>query len=121
MKSEKRIVSTVILGIILAINLVLACLMAPVSWSGINAISSGDSGAAAAALFVGLAYGIIIVLFIIIYSAIFISSAICLIFTFKNRKSTYKPTRIISYVYDGLFIAVMALSLIKIILLLCGI
>jgi len=130
MKYDKpRIASTIILGIFLVVILTITLSLLPVSWAQINqAVESAkennsDSAAGqviggAAAAFV-LSIGLVLV--IMIDAAIFLISGVGFIFSFRNRLSTLKPIRIISYIYDGLFAAVGVTALVKFILLMCGI
>ena len=127
---KKRIVSTVILFIFLAVGLFFAITFLPIGWKMINEAvesaknSNQDSSATAQVIgggAIALVAAIGIVLVFMVFIGILIVSPICLIFSIKNRKSTLKPVRIISYVQDGLFSSLIVISIVKIILLLCGI
>ena len=129
MKYDKpRITSTIIIGVILTVLLVFTLLLTPVSWAALkeaidesaeNSESAGGQIVGAFALAIVGAVGIALV--IAIYFLIIIGNGICFIFTFKNRRSTLKPIRIISFVMDGLIGAMVTISIVKIILLFCGI
>jgi len=123
---KPRIPSTIIIGIFLAIGMFLALVFVGFTWKVVqemveSAKNSSDeaagqiAGAGAAAL-VG-ALGVALVM--IVYISVTIAMSICLPFSIKNRKSTLKPVRIISYVFDGLIGATLLLSIIKIILFIC--
>jgi hypothetical protein len=114
---KPRTTSTVIIGVFLLINIVLAIMLYPVWWS---TISVGDTDPAAApivALFAG--FGVIFVLLIFIVIAVV--SLFLFILSLNNRKSTLKQIRIISIVLDSLTGALLLASIIKIILLAIGI
>ena len=125
---KPRITSTVIIGIFLAIAMFFALLLVGVSWTAVKeaadaAKESGEDAASqvaggAAVAFVG-AIGVVLVM--IVYIGVVIDTAIILPFSIKNRKSTLKPIRIISYVFDGLIGATLVLSIIKIILFIAGV
>ena len=129
MKYDKpRITSTIIIGVILTVLLVFTLLLTPVSWAALkgaidesaeNSESAGGQIVGAFALAIVGAVGIALV--IAIYFLIIIGNGICFIFTFKNRRSTLKPIRIISFVMDGLIGVMVTISIVKIILLFCGI
>ena len=125
---KKRITSTVIIGVILTICLVFTIILLPISWSALEAAieeskssqtSPGGEAAATGALALAAAIGVVLV--VIIEIAILIANGICLPFAIKNRRSTLKPIRIISYVYDGLIGAMMLTATVKIILLFAGV
>ena len=124
---KKRIVSTVILSILLFFAVMTAISFVTINASMINeaAQSAADNtepgGKAIAAGMVGLVASIGIVMVMIIYGLLVIESGICLIFTIRNRKSILLPVRIISYVLDAGFGAVLGLSIVKIILLVAGV
>ena len=125
---KPRITSTVVIGIFLTIALISAILFVGVSWADVKAAadSAADSqdsaaGSAAAAGAVVLAGAIGIVMVILVYIGVVVDTAIILPFSIKNRKSTLKPVRIISYVFDGLIGATLLLSIIKLILFFAGV
>lgn len=127
---KKRITSTVILGIFLLISLFFTIIFLPITWAMVNEAveaskqSNPDAGAAGQVVGAGaiaLVIGVGIVLVFAIEIALAINTPIFLLFSIKNRKSTLKPIRIISYVYDGLFGAMFICAVVKIILLACGI
>ena len=125
---KPRIVSTVIIGIFLVIALIAAIMFVGVSWADVKAAadSAADSqdnaaGSAVAAGAVALAGALGIVLVILVYIGVAIDTIIILPFSIKNRKSTLKPVRIISYVFDGLIGATLLLSIIKLILFFAGV
>ena len=71
--------------------------------------------------YLGVDFGFGTVFIIIIYYLYFFGAVIaeCIVmfpFSILNRKSTLKPVRIVSYVLDGLIIAMFVISIIKIIL-----
>ena len=119
---KKRITSTIILGIFITLALIII-----ISFLGFNQAyideameqmkeSNEDAGAQIAggfALALVLAIGLALVF--IAYIACFIDLCICLPFCLANRKSTLKPIRIISYVYDGLCGAGLLITIIKLI------
>ena len=126
---KPRIASTIILGIFLLVLIGITIPLLPVSWAQLNSAvesaqnsNEGDPagqvvGGAAAAFVLSIA----LVLVIGVEIVIFLVNGLGFLFAFKNRMSTLKPIRIISYVYDGLFIALGLTALIKFILLLCGV
>lgn len=105
---KPRIASTVVIGIFLLVGIIFAVIFAPITWKAIqeaidsSSSSSDPAGQAAGGFVLAIFGGLAVVLVGIVYGAILISSGICLIFAIKNRFSTLKPVRIISYVYDGL-------------------
>ena len=117
---KKRITSTIILGIALTIALVFTAFLLSISWSALQAEAQEQEEVAGsiALVFVG---AIGIVLLVMVSAVVNVLSGVCLIFSIKNRQSTLKPIRIISYVMDGLFGFVIVATLVKIILLLIGI
>lgn len=117
---KKRIPSTIILGIALIIALIFTGLILSISWAALQAEAQDQEEVAGsiALVFVG---AIGIALIILFAGAVNILSGVCLIFTIKNRQSTLKPIRIISYVMDGLFGFVILATLVKIILLIVGV
>ena len=125
---KKRITSTVIVGIVLILALALTISLLPVTWAAINQVieeskssSSSGAGQAAEAGAMALVAALGVVFVVILEFAILIANGICLPFAIKNRRSTLKPIRIISYVYDGLIGAMMITATVKIILLFAGI
>ncbi len=121
---KPRIISTVILGIFIVAAMILCFSFYGVWWAGIKesaetASESQESagGQVAAGLFTALAGAFVIVLVIAIEIASVIVSSICLPFAIKNRKSTLKPVRIISYVYDGLLVITLLAAVVKLFLL----
>ena len=123
---KPRIASTVVIGIFLIIGMIFALSLVGITWAVIDqavedAKNSSDNAAGqiAGASAVALVAAIGIVLVMGIYIAVAIDMSILLPFAIKNRKSTLKPIRIISYVYDGLIGATLLLSIIKIILFIC--
>ena len=125
---KPRIVSTVILGIFLVGCLVLSVSLIPMTWAWVKeaaeaakANSEDPEKGAVAAPVVAFALSLGMILAILVYIGTLITSSICLPFAIKNKKSTLKPIRIISYVYDGLFGAVILLSIIKLILAFAGV
>ena len=122
-KPKKRIVSTVILGLILIVGIYFTILLLPVTWAAIKEASenadTGNSVVAGTAVAFALSLGI--VLAFIVYIGVLVIGIPCLLFSIRNRKSSLKPIRIISYVYDGLYGAILLISIVKMILLLIGV
>ena len=125
---KPRITSTIIIGVFLAIAMFFAFMFVGVSWAAVKeaADAAAESQEDAAGQVVGgaavaFAGAIGIVLVMIVYFGVVIDTAIILPFSIKNRKSTLKPIRIISYVFDGLIGATLLLSIIKIILFFAGV
>ena len=125
---KRRITSTVIIGIIIAISLALTIALLPISWSAIKEAieeskNSQDSaaGQAAEAGVLALVAAVGVVLVVLLEIGILIANGVCLPFAIKNRRSTLKAIRIISYIYDGLIGAMMLTATIKIILLFAGV
>lgn len=125
---KPRIVSTIILGVILTLLTILALLFVGVTWADIDAAAKSASegaespeGGVVAGIASAFALSLVIVLIIMVYIGVIIGCGICSIFTIKNRKSTLKPIRIISYVMDGIAGSVALLSIVKIILYFCGV
>ena len=130
---KPRIVSTIILGIIVTafVFLTIVCMqitMADVRAATENAANNANDGTAegaAGAVVAGGAVALVMALGIVLIAALQIgmavASGVCLIFTIKNRKSILKPIRIISYVMDGLFGAVILCAILKIIFIAVGI
>ena len=109
---KPRIASTIVVGVLLTFFLILIGLFFPISWKTINDAKNGNIGDVVAALILGLGVALVGVLYILLT----IGNAIILIFAIKNRHSTLKPIRIISYVYDGLIGAAIILCIVKILL-----
>ena len=114
---KPRITSTIIIGIFMTITIVIIGLLYPVSWKAINEAGSGNVGDVFVVFFAAL--GIVLIIFVLAFTLI--PSILCLIFSIKNRHSTVKAVRIISYVYDGLISAAIVAAVLKAVLLLCGI
>ena len=123
---KPRIPSTIIIGVFLTIGMFLALMFVGFTWKVVDEMvesaknssdeAAGQIAGAGVAALVG-ALGIVLVM--IVYFGVTIAMSICLPFSIKNRKSTLKPIRIISYVFDGLIGATLLLSIIKIILFFC--
>ncbi len=125
---KPRIASTIVIGIFLLIGMIIAISLSPVTWQAVKeaadeAKNSSDNaaGQVAGASAVAFAGALGIVLVMIIYGIVTIAMGICLPFAIKNRKSTLKPIRIISYVYDGLIGATLILCIVKLILFIAGV
>ena len=122
---KKRIVSTVILGIFLLAALYFTIVFLPVTWTsleeGAKVEEESAAGQIVAAGAIGLAMALGMVLVIIFEIGILIVSSICLPFAIRNRHSTLKAIRIISYVYDGLFALMIVTSIVKLILAFIGV
>ena len=129
MKYDKpRIASTIIIGIFLTASMFFTILFYGVFWSSINV--STESGSEAEASVVGqivaagaaaFAIGFLIILIILLYAIIVAANGVLFLFSFKNRNSTLKPVRIISYVMDGLIVATSLAAVIKLILFIVGV
>ena len=124
---KPRITSTVLLGIFLTIFLIFVCSTISINWADVQqeanqaAEQTEGAGAVAAAGAVALVLALGIIFLIGAYIVIFLLCIPCLIFSIKNRHSSLKPIRIISYVYDGVYIALMLAMLIRSVLLFNGI
>ena len=125
---KPRIPSTIIISIFLLLGMFFALLFVGTSWAAVKeaADAAAESQEDAAGQVVGgaavaFAGAIGMVLVIIVYFGVVIDMGIILPFAIKNRKSTLKPVRIISYVLDGLIGATLLLSIIKIILFFAGV
>ena len=114
---KPRLTSTIIIGIFLLLNIIMVIVMYPLTWQSIEEARTGGAGDIVVAF--ALAVGIVLV--IITYFILIVAQGIMLPFAIKNRNSTLKPVRIISYVYDGLIGAALIASIVKVILLFCGI
>ena len=113
---KKRIASTVILFIFLIISIVIVIPFLPLSWETIKQ-SAEEQNNGWVAIFGAFA----IIFCFLFYGVALLISGICLPFAIKNRHSTLKAIRIISYVQDGLFSLVLLTCLLKMILLLLGV
>ena len=127
-RDKPRIASTIILGLALTTLLFFSIILLPVTWASITESSSSASssqesaaGQIVAGATVAFALGIGIVLVIFIYAVIHVLSGLCFLFSFKNRQSTLKPIRIISYVYDGLIGVLLLTVILKLILIFAGV
>ena len=126
---KKRITSTVILGIFLVISILIALIFISLTWADIDAAMESakqetqddPAGQMVVGGAIALSLGIVIVLAIGAYGLLLINDTIFLIFSIRNRKSTLKPIRIISYIYDGAFGILIAISIVKLILYFCGV
>ena len=121
---KPRIASTVVIGVFMTIALILTLIILPFSWADVEAAvdnTAENSDSAAGAVVGGFAvalFGVLgIALVFIVAVANAINSSICLPFAIKNKKSTLKPIRIISYVYDGIIGSLLLVNVIKIIIL----
>lgn len=125
-EKKKRITSTVILSVVLALFLFLCIAFLPFDVKAEiakNSKAAQDSSSdpvegVVATGAIAFVLGIGMVFFIFMYGFIILNSAICLIFTVKNRKSSLKAIRIISYIEDGAFLFCLISSLVKMILIL---
>ena len=119
---KKRITSTVILGIILLSLFILIIIFFPISLKEIANSGSSESAEEEGARAIGLifVYILIIPLLLIASFGAVIIGGICLPFSIRNRLSTLKAVRIISYIYDGLFGLIIILGIIKSILIFLG-
>ena len=121
---KPRIASTIIIGIFTTLCLIATIIILPFDWSTVkeavdNTAESSDSAAGAVVGGFAVAlFGVLgIALVFIVAVANAINSSICLPFAIKNKKSTLKPIRIISYVYDGIIGSLLLVNVIKIIIL----
>ncbi len=110
---KKRVMSTVILGIIMIPLIVFTVILTPVT---VHSLADGTSGLGEV---IAITFGLIFAF--IGESLVLVVSGIGLPFAIANRKSTLKPVRVISYVMDGLYSAMAIIALVKIILLFCGV
>ena len=122
MENEKiydkpRITSTVIIGVFMLISVLVIASVYPLSWSAINDAKNNNAGDVIIAIVAAM--GIVLVIALLFITMIV--DALLLLFSIFNRKSTLKPVRIISYVYDGILGAAILASIIKVILLFCGV
>ena len=125
---KPRIASTSIIGIVISLTLIFTITLLPVSWSALQeaveqskSSQSDPAGQAASAGAMALVAAIGVVLVVLLEIGILIANGICLPFAIKNRRSTLKAIRIISYVYDGLIGAQMLCATVKIILFFAGV
>ena len=121
---KPRIASTIIIGIFTTLCLIATIIIFPFDWSTVKEAvdnTAENSDSAAGAVVGGFAvalFGVLgIALVFIVAVANAINSSICLPFAIKNKKSTLKPIRIISYVYDGIIGSLLLVNVIKIIIL----
>lgn len=121
---KPRIASTIIIGIFTTLCLIATIIILPFDWSTVKEAvdnTAENSDSAAGAVVGGFAvalFGVLgIALVFIVAVANAINSSICLPFAIKNKKSTLKPIRIISYVYDGIIGSLLLVNVIKIIIL----
>lgn len=124
---KPRIASTIIIGVILTISLILTISFLPITWGQISEQIKASSeaqesaaGQAASAFTLALVAAVGLVALIAINFILVIANSICLLFSIKNRKSTYKAVRIISYIYDAALAFVIITSLIKAIMFIVG-
>ena len=126
---KPRIVSTVIIFLFLGLSIFFTAIVYPLTWSAIKAAvdeagsSNSDSaaGAVTAASAVAFLGAFAIVFVFIVDIGVIITNLILLPFAIKNRKSTLKPVRIISYVQDGLIGLTLIAAILKIVLLIVGV
>lgn len=129
MKYDKpRIASTIIIGIILTACIFFTVLFYGVFWSTVTTTAESGSeaetsvaGQIVAAGAVAFAMGFLIILIILLYAAIVAVNGVLFLFSFKNRNSTLKPVRIISYVMDGLIVSTSLAAVVKLILFIVGV
>ena len=115
--------------LLLALSLFFAFIVYPITWAAIkaaadNAADSSDGSAAGAivgASAVAFLGAFAVVFVFIIEIGVIIANVILLPFAIKNRKSTLKPVRIISYVQDGLIAVALIGAILKIILMIAGV
>ena len=125
---KPRIASTIIIGIILTISLIITISLLPITWGQISeAIKQNSQSQESAAGQVTSAFALSLVaamglaVLIIVNFSLAISNGICLLFSIKNRKSIFLPVRIISYVYDVALAFVIVTSLVKAIMFIMGV
>jgi hypothetical protein len=130
MENKKRIVSTVIIGIFLAISIYCVIILFTfnlkeslqrLSDSATNR-AEGQPGAVVAVGFAaGLAGAALVIMAYLFAIVALVNSSISIIFSIKNRKSYLKPVRIINYVYDGLLGFIIIFTIVKMILFATGV
>jgi len=113
-RDGRKLVPTIVTGVVLAILFVLIIPVFTISWKDLN--NSGGGGVILAFV---LALGMILIIPLLTFGIII--SIVLLVVSIGNRKSELKQIRIISYVLDGLIVAFIIASIIKIILLLVGV
>lgn len=119
---KPRIASTIVIGIFTLIALIITIVTLPINWEMVkeavdNTAENSDNaaGAVAGGFVIALFGALAVVLTIVLNIANIINQSICLPFALKNRRSTLKPVRIISYVFDGLTGAILLTNIVKII------
>ena len=113
---KKRIVSTVIIGILVLINLFFLCfLLLPLDLANLMPTLPENPGEVVL-LWGALAAGVAMLTFIGWAASIAITHAICLIFTIKSRKSPLKAVRIINLVLDAANVFLIVAPIVRIIL-----
>ena len=120
---KKRIVSTVIMGILLLLMLVYTIIVLPVDLNAmINSMKEsnegGGAGEAVGAVFGAFAIALIVVLLHIAFFAFIIGGGVMIIFILKNARKAYlKPIRIINWVYLGVDAFIIVTSIVKLLIL----
>ena len=122
---KPRIASTIVISVFATIALVITLLTLPINWEMVkeavdNTADNADNaaGAVAGGFVIALFGALAVVLTIALNIANVISMSICLPFSLKNRKSTLKPIRIISYVLDGVTGLILLANIVRVIYLL---
>ena len=120
---KPRIASTIVIGVFVSLVVILTIIILNFTWADVEAAvdsTAENSDSAAGAVVGGFAVALVMALgmalALIVAVANIIASSICLPFALKNRKSTLKAIRIISYVYDGVIALCLFLNILKIIL-----
>ena len=118
---KKRITSTVILSILLAISLVAFIIILPVDYRNLTTTDDPEQDkdvgeAIGEAIGLGFAAVFIIIIVLGVMAVLVVVDSICLIFTILNRKSPLKSVRITNYVLDGVAATIIIGCIIKFII-----
>lgn len=111
--SEKRIMSTVVISLLVLSSLFWIFQLLPVSREEmLGGFQLGEEPDAVELMWGSIVAGIVMLTFHFLAMAVLVTHSICLIFTVKNRRSCLKSVRAVNYVLDGLnaFLIVTALS-----------
>lgn len=128
--ANKRITSTIVIGIFLLISILFVIWLIPFNLKErysayVESVQNSPKVEGEMILVLNLVAGIgaLALLFAAYVPALLslINSAVSLIFSIKNRKSSIKCIRIINYIYDVLLIGIIIFAIIKIILFWTGI
>ena len=128
--ANKRIKSTIVIGIFLLISILFVIWLIPFNLKErysayVESVQNSPKVEGEMILVLNLvaAIGALALLFAAYVPALLslINSAVSLIFSIKNRKSSLKCIRIINYIYDVLLVGIIIFAIIKIILFRTGI